>query len=70
MFLCCPMCRPKTQMNMGPGPGFAVPSGEKVCAELGLIRQDGERASMVLVIDDGHFCLTLEPAKTEMGVFS
>ena len=28
----------------------------------GLISQDGERVSTVLVIDDRRFCLSLEPA--------
>jgi hypothetical protein len=31
--------------------------------DLGLISQDGERASTVLVIDDRRFCLSLEPAQ-------
>jgi hypothetical protein len=29
--------------------------------DLGLISQDGERASAVLVIDDRRFCLSFEP---------
>jgi len=30
--------------------------------DLGSISQDGERASIVLMIDDRRFCLTIEPA--------
>jgi hypothetical protein len=30
--------------------------------DLGLISQDGDRVSTVLVIDDRRFCLSLEPA--------
>jgi hypothetical protein len=36
--------------------------------DLGLISQDGERVSMVLVIDDRRFCLSLEPAQADMAV--
>ena len=36
--------------------------------DLGVIRQDGERASTVLVIDDRRFCLSLEPAQADMEV--
>lgn len=32
--------------------------------DLGLISQDGDRVSTVLVIDDRRFCLSLEPAPT------
>jgi hypothetical protein len=31
--------------------------------DLGLMSQDGERVSTVLVIDDRRFCLSLEPAQ-------
>jgi hypothetical protein len=31
--------------------------------ELGLMSQDGERVSTVVVIDDRRFCLSLEPAQ-------
>jgi hypothetical protein len=34
--------------------------------DLGLISQDGERASTVLKIDDRRFCLSLEPAQADM----
>jgi hypothetical protein len=33
---------------------------------LGLISQDGERVSTVLVIDDRRFCLSLEPAQASI----
>jgi hypothetical protein len=36
--------------------------------DLGVISQDGERASTVLVIDDRRFCLSLEPAQANMEV--
>jgi hypothetical protein len=36
--------------------------------DLGLISQDGKRASTVLVIDDRRFCLSLEPAQDDMRV--
>jgi hypothetical protein len=36
--------------------------------DLGLISQNGERVSMVLVIDDRRFCLSLEPAQADMRV--
>jgi hypothetical protein len=34
--------------------------------DLGLMSQDGERVSTVLVIDDRRFCLSLEPAQADM----
>jgi len=34
--------------------------------DLGLISQEGERASTVLVIDERRFCLTIEPAPADM----
>jgi hypothetical protein len=34
--------------------------------DLGLISQDGERASAVLVIDERRFCLSLEPAQASV----
>ena len=34
--------------------------------DLGLIRQNGKRASTVLVIDDRRYCLSLEPAQADM----
>ena len=34
--------------------------------DLGLISQDGERVSTVLVIDDRRFCLSLEPAQASV----
>jgi len=34
--------------------------------DLGLISQEGERVSTVLMIDDRRFCLSLEPARAEM----
>jgi hypothetical protein len=33
---------------------------------LGLISQEGERASTVLMIDERRFCLTIEPAPADM----
>jgi hypothetical protein len=33
--------------------------------DLGLISQDGQRVSTVLMIDDRRFCLSLEPAQAE-----
>ncbi|HWS07694.1 MAG TPA: hypothetical protein VN362_07660 [Xanthobacteraceae bacterium] len=35
--------------------------------DLGLISQDGDRVSTVLVIDDRRFCLSLEPAPNMDG---
>jgi hypothetical protein len=37
-----------------------------VATDLGLISQDGERASTVLVIDERRFCLSLEPAQASI----
>ena len=34
--------------------------------DLGLISQDGERVSTVLMIDDRRFCLSLEPAQADL----
>ena len=34
--------------------------------DLGLVSQDGKRASTVLVIDDRRFCLSLEPAQADV----
>jgi hypothetical protein len=34
--------------------------------DLGLISQDGERVSAVLLIDERRFCLSLEPAQANM----
>ncbi len=34
--------------------------------DLGLISQDGERVSTVLLIDDRRFCLSLEPAQADL----
>ena len=34
--------------------------------DLGLISQEGERASTVLVIDERRFCLSIEPAPADM----
>jgi hypothetical protein len=34
--------------------------------DLGLISQDGQRVSTVLMIDDRHICLSLEPAQADM----
>jgi hypothetical protein len=34
--------------------------------DLGLISQDGQRVSTVLLIDDRRFCLSLEPAQADM----
>jgi hypothetical protein len=33
--------------------------------DLGLISQNGERASTVLMIDDRRFCLSIEPARAD-----
>jgi hypothetical protein len=33
--------------------------------DLGLISQDGERVSTVLMIDDRRFCLSIEPARAD-----
>jgi hypothetical protein len=35
--------------------------------DLGLMSQDGERVSTVLVLDDRRFCLSLEPAQADMA---
>jgi hypothetical protein len=34
--------------------------------DLGLISQDGERVSTVLMIEDRRFCLSLEPAQADL----
>jgi hypothetical protein len=36
--------------------------------DLGLISQNGKRASTVLLIDDRRFCLSLEPVQADMDV--
>jgi hypothetical protein len=33
--------------------------------DLGLVSQDGERVSTVLMIDDRCFCLSIEPAQAD-----
>jgi hypothetical protein len=34
--------------------------------DLGIISQEGERVSTVLMIDERRFCLTIEPAPVDM----
>jgi hypothetical protein len=34
--------------------------------DLGLISQNGDRVSTVLMIDDRRFCLSIEPARADM----
>jgi hypothetical protein len=36
--------------------------------DLGLISQEGERVSAILMIDDRRFCLSLEPKPADMDV--
>jgi hypothetical protein len=36
--------------------------------DLGLVSQNGERVSTVLTIDDRRYCLSLEPAHSDMAV--
>ena len=49
-------------------PGTSMPSwsNSKSATDLGIISQEGERVSTVLMIDERRFCLTIEPAPVDM----